>query len=163
MPIEIDATFWALVALILFLCLIFYLKVPSMALKALDDRSAAISQELDDARTMREEASELLGDYQRKRKEAESEAQEIIKSAQREAELLLEEAHQAQDEYVKRRTLMIEQKIAQSESAAKLEIKSLAVDLAVSAARDILSKKLDESTTSKIFDEDLIELKSRLN
>ena len=43
---------WVLVSFILFLALLVYLKVPGMVAKMLDDRSAKISKELDDARKL---------------------------------------------------------------------------------------------------------------
>ena len=65
-----DATFWALIALILFLALIAYMKVPGMIAKSLDGRADKIRNELDEARRLREEAQQLLAEYQRKRKDA---------------------------------------------------------------------------------------------
>ncbi len=69
-----DATFWATVALVIFLGIMIYVKVPGMITKSLDDRADRIRDELEQARRLREEAQELLAEYQRKRKEAEKEA-----------------------------------------------------------------------------------------
>ena len=66
-----DATFWAFVGLIIFLGIIFYLKVPGKITGALDDRADKIRDELDEAKRLREEAQQLMAEYQRKRKEAE--------------------------------------------------------------------------------------------
>lgn len=163
MPIEIDATFWATVSLVLFVGLLFYLKVPSMIVKSLDSRSDEIREKLDEARNMREEAQQLLAEYQRKRKEAEAEAKTIIDAAEQEAKLMLEEAQRDQEEYVKRRTAMVEQRISHSESSAQAEIKSLAVDLAIEATKRILSEKIDVPISSKLFEDSLSELRSRLD
>ena len=90
-----DATFWATAALFLFFALIAYLKVPGMMTKALDDRSDKIRNDLEEARRLREEAQQLLAEYQRKRKEAEQEAEGIICVCQaREAEALAKDAEQ---------------------------------------------------------------------
>ncbi|MBL4645099.1 MAG: ATP F0F1 synthase subunit B, partial [Rhizobiales bacterium] len=83
-----DATFWALVGLVLFLALIIYLKVPGKMGEALDKRSDAIRSELEDARRLREEAQALLAEYQRKQREAEREAEDIINQAKREAKAM---------------------------------------------------------------------------
>nr|MBA3447540.1 ATP F0F1 synthase subunit B [Pseudaminobacter sp.] len=69
-----DATFWATVALIIFLAVVFYMKAPAMITKSLDQRADRIRDELEEARRLREEAQQLLAEYQRKRKEAEKEA-----------------------------------------------------------------------------------------
>ena len=70
-----DATAWSFVGLIIFLAIIVYVKVPGMIGSSLDKRAESIRKELDDARRLREEAQALLADYQRRRQEAESEAE----------------------------------------------------------------------------------------
>ena len=57
-----DPTLWVLVALILFLALVVYLKLPGMITKALDERAAKIAAELDEAKRMREETTTLEED-----------------------------------------------------------------------------------------------------
>ncbi|MCY6381720.1 F0F1 ATP synthase subunit B [Hoeflea prorocentri] len=158
-----DASFWALVSLILFLALLAYLKVPGMLTKSLDDRADKIRNELDEARRLREEAQQLLAEYQRKRKDAEKEASEVIAAAEHEAAGLVAEARQKTDDYVKRRTAMAEQKIALAEAEAVNEVRQSAIDIAVSAAQTIIADKADEKTTGELFKSSVAELKERLN
>ena len=73
-----DPVFWTLVALVIFLGILTYTKVWGALGTALDNRADAIRKELDDARRLREEAQQLLADYQRKGSEAEDEAKGII-------------------------------------------------------------------------------------
>lgn len=158
-----DATFWATVALVIFIALVLYLKVPGMLSKSLDERADRIRAELEDARKLREEAQQLLAEYQRKRKEAEKEAADIVESAKREASLLAEEAHKKTEEYVARRTALAEQKIGQAEREAVNEVRASAVDLAVEAARHILGGKVDAKTSTELFKGSVQELKAKLN
>ena len=109
-----DATFFALVGLILFFVLIIYLKVPGTVAGGLDRRADAIRKELDEAKRLRLEAEALLAEYQRKAKEATAEAAGIIDQAKREAEALGAEAKKRMEDYVAGRTKMAEQKIAQA-------------------------------------------------
>lgn len=160
---SLDASFWALVALILFFALVAYLKVPGMVTKALDDRADKIKGDLEEARKLREEAQQLLAEYQRKRKDAESEASEIVAAAKREADALRDEAERKTADYVTRRTAQAEQKIAQAESQALAEVKSSAVDLALEAARDIISSKVGGKTSTDMFKQSLKEVKARMN
>ena len=136
-----DATFWAFVALIIFLGIVFYFKVPGMISKSLDERADQIRNELDEARRLREEAQQLLAEYQRKRKEAEQDAADIVAAAKREADMLVDEAQKKTEEYVARRTALAEQKIAQAERDAVNEVRASAVDIAVEAARKLLGDK----------------------
>ncbi|MBA8901578.1 MULTISPECIES: F0F1 ATP synthase subunit B [unclassified Phyllobacterium] len=158
-----DATFWALVGLVIFLALLVYLKVPGTVGKSLDGRADRIRDELEEARRLREEAQSLLAEYQRKRKEAEKEAGEIVAAAQREAHAILEETKQKTEEYVARRNKLAEQKIAQAETEAVNEVRASAVDIAVAAASRLLKDKVDAKTSADLFKSSLSEVKSRLN
>ena len=160
---ELDATFYALVGLVIFLALVVYLKVPGVVGKSLDVRADRIRDELEEARRLREEAQSLLAEYQRKRKEAEKEATEIVAIAQREAHGMLEEAKKKTEEYVARRNRLAEQKIAQAEVEAVNEVRASAVDIAVAAASRILADKVDAKTSADLFKSSLTEVKSRLN
>jgi F-type H+-transporting ATPase subunit b len=158
-----DATFWALIALVIFLALMVYLKVPGVVGKSLDGRAERIRDELEEARRLREEAQSLLAEYQRKRKEAEKEAGEIVAAAQREAHAIIEETKQKTEEYVARRNKLAEQKIAQAETEAVNDVRASAVDIAVAAAGRILKDKVDAKTSADLFKSSLGEVKTRLN
>ncbi|MDX3925611.1 MAG: F0F1 ATP synthase subunit B [Shinella sp.] len=158
-----DATFFAFVGLLLFLALIVYLKVPGMMAKSLDARADRISNELAEAKRLREEAQHLLAEYQRKRKDAEAEAASIVAAAEREAEMLTAEAKQKTEEYVARRTVLSEQKIKQAEADAINAVRSAAVDLAVAAAESVIASKSDAATSKALFDNAIGEVKTRLN
>lgn len=158
-----DATFFAFVGFLLFMALIVYLKVPGMMAKGLDARAAKISNELAEAKRLREEAQHLLAEYQRKRKDAEAEAASIVAAAEREASALAAEARQKTEEYVVRRNALSEQKIAQAEADAINAVRAAAVDLAVAAAEKVIAAKTDAATSKALFADALGEVKTRLN
>ena len=158
-----DSTFWALVALILFIALIVYLKVPGMIGRSLDERAENIKKELEEARTLREEAQQLLAEYHRKRKEAEKEASEIVAAAQREAAALLSEAKAKSEDYIVRRNKLAEQKIAQAESDAVNQVRASAVEIAVAAAGSLIANKMDAKTAGEMFKASLDQVKTNLN
>ena len=158
-----DATFWAFVGLILFLAIIVYYGAPGAIGRSLDARAARISHDLDEARRLRDEAQQLLAEYQRKRKEAEQEAGDIVAAAKREADMLVAEARQKTDDYVSRRTALAEQKIAQAERDAVAEVRGSAVDIAIAAAGKLLADKVDAGAGSTLFKSALGEVKAKLN
>ncbi len=158
-----DATFWALIGLIIFLAILAYLKVPGMIGRSLDERADRIKNELEEARTLREEAQQLLAEYHRKRKEAEKEASDIVASAEREAKALLEDAKRATEEYVARRYKLAEQKIATAEVDAINAVRASAVDLAVAAAGKIVAEKVDAKVAGNLFKDALAQVKTNLN
>lgn len=157
------ATLWATVALVILLAIAIYIKVPGLIAKALDARAAKIGAELEDARRLREEAQQLLGQYQKKRKEAEQEAADIVAAAKREADMLAAEAHKKTEDYVARRTALAEQKIGQAEREAIGEVRASAVDIAVEAARTLLAAKTDAKAGADLFKASLQDVKAKLN
>ncbi len=158
-----DAPFWALVSLIIFLGLMVYLKVPGQITTALDRRAAGIRNELDQARKLREEAQALLADYQRRAREAEVEAEEIIDQAKREAEALSVEAKKHMAEYVASRTRIAEQKIAQAEIQALQEVRALSADVAIAAAEKLLAARTKGEGGAALIDKAIGDVRSKLN
>jgi len=158
-----DATFWALVALIIFVAILLYMRVPAMMSKALDARAERIKNELEEARRLREEAQQLLAEYQRKRREAEQEAKDLVDAAKREAKLIVSDAKEKTEEYVSRRTALAEQKIAQAERDAVNEVRARAVDVAIAAAGKLLAEKVDSKAGAELFKASLQDVKTRLN
>jgi len=157
-----DASFWALVGLILFFAIVAYFKAPAMAAKSLDNRAKRIQNELDEARELKEESKRQLAEYQRRRREAEAEARDIVSNAQAEAEALVAEARVKSEEYVARRTQVAEQKIAQAEADAIAEVRSSAVNIAVDAATRIIAER-NLGGDGRMTDRSIQDVRRRLN
>src|SRR5690348_5508322 len=111
-----EPEFWVAVAFVLFIGVLVKAGAPRVIIGALDDRRGRIKAELDEARRVREEAQALLAEYQRKRQEADREADSIIEAARAEAERAAADAKTKAEEFVTRRTKMAETKIAQAEA-----------------------------------------------
>ena len=135
----IEAEAWVAVAFVLFLGILVYVGAHRRVIDGIDQRQARIKAELEEARRLREEAQALLVEYQRKRHEADREAEAIIASANAEAERLAAEGKARLEDFVARRTKMAETKIAQAEAQALADVRSSAADAAVAAAEKILS------------------------
>ena len=158
-----DATFLALVGLVLFLALLVYLGVHKQIGKALDNRADVIAKELSEASRLRQEAAALLAQYQQKARDAEVEARSIVDQATREAAALAEEAKARLEDYVARRTKIAEDKISQAEHQALREVRSLSTDVAISAAEKILVAKLKGQAAADLVASSIDEVKNRLN
>ncbi len=159
----LEAEFWVALGFFVFLGLMGYLGVHRMLAKSLDDRAARIKAELDEARKLKDEAAALLADYQRKRQEAESEAQEIIDGAKAEAERLAAEAKSKVEEFVARRTQMAETKIAQAEAQAAAEVRAAAADAAIAAAEKILSQETKGKLAAELIAKGIEDVRKKLN
>lgn len=158
-----DAAFWALIGLIGFFAIVIYMKVPGAIGTALDGRAKAISDELDQARKLREDAEALLADYKRRALEAEAEAAQIVDQARREAEALTGEAKRRLEEYVTARTKVAEQKIAQAEHQAVQDVKALSADVAVAAAQSLLSARMKGDAAASLVEKAIADVKAKLN
>ena len=157
-----DATFVATVALILFLVLVAYLKVPGMITKALDGRIKAIETELAEAERLRLEAKFLLEEYESKRQAATKEAEGIVAAAREEAFRLTGEAKTSLEALIARRTKAVEDKIAQAESQAVAEVRSRSADVAIEAARVLLTKQM-ASKGDALVDQAIRDVSAKLN
>ena len=146
MAMIFEPEFWVAVAFVVFVGGLGYLGVHKTIAKSLDARRDRIKAELDEAGRLKAEAMALLAEYQRKRKDADSEAQSIIAGAKAEAERVAAEAKIKAEEFVARRTKMAETKIAQAEAQALADVRGAAADAAVAAAEKILA----ETATGKI-------------
>ncbi|MFN0262633.1 F0F1 ATP synthase subunit B [Tepidamorphus sp. 3E244] len=157
-----DATFWALIGLIIFLGIVIYVRVPGQITSALDKRAVRIADELEEARKLREEAQALLAEYQRKQRDAEKEAADIVSAAESNAARMAEEAKQAVEELITRRQKMAETKIAQAEAQAVQDVRSVAAEVAVAAAEKILADKMTGTAANKQITDSISEIKARL-
>lgn len=159
----LEAEFWVAIGFFVFLALLGYLGVHKMLGKSLDDRAARIKAELDEAQKLREEAAQLLKDYERKRQEAEGEAQGIIAGAQAEAERMAADAKAKVEEFVNRRTKMAENKIAQAEAQATADVRAAAAEAAVAAAEKILMQETKGKRGDELIAKGIADLGKRLN
>jgi F-type H+-transporting ATPase subunit b len=157
------AEFWVAVAFFIFVGIMIYMKVPGMVTKALDDRADAIRKDLDAARKLREEAQDLLADYQAKQRQAETEVQQIIEDARREAEAMKAEGDKALQESLTRRTRIAEEKIARAEAQAVAEVRAIAVEAATAAAERIVKDKVATGLGTTIVDQSIRDLRGKLN
>jgi F-type H+-transporting ATPase subunit b len=157
------AEFWVGVSFFAFLLILAYYKVPGLIAKALDERAAAIRKELDEARRLREEAQNLLADYQKRHRNAGQEADAIIEQARHEAQLYAQETRSALAETLERRTKQAEEKIARAEAQALDDVRNAAVDMAIAAAEKVLREKAAGAAGAALIDDTIRNLKGRLN
>lgn len=157
-----DSTFLTALSFVCFVGMLLYFGVWGQITKALDARAEGIKTELEEARKLREEAQALLAQYQRKQRDAEEEAQEIVSQARHEAERLAAETKQKLDEQVARRTALAEQKIAMAEAQASKEVRDAATEIAVAAAAKVLADTSDASRQDALIDQSLDQVRQRL-
>jgi F-type H+-transporting ATPase subunit b len=154
---------WVALAFLLFLGLLAYLGVHRKITESLDQRQARIKGELEEARRLKEEAHALLAEFERKGREAESEAEAIIAGAKAEAERIAIEAKTKMEDFVARRTKMAEAKIAQAEAQALADVRSAAADAAVAAAEKILSAAAKGEVAADLLKQGIEDVRKKFN
>ena len=130
---------------------------------ALDNRASQIKHELDEAQRLREEAQHLLAEYQRKQRDAASEADAMIRAATEDAEAMRQEAREELQGSLERREALAKARIDQAEMEATAQIGNLAVDIAVLAAAKVLEERLDDQGRAGIIDNAITELPGKLH
>ena len=159
-PWFLEVTFVAFMALLVFLAIAAKMGAFKAITSALDNRAVGIQTQIDEAKTLRDEAAKLMADAERKAKEADAAAQDIIKRAKSDAETMMKQAKADLEAKVARREAQAEQRIARAEADAASDVRRAAADAATKAARDILS---GSSKTDDLFDKALKEIDGRLN
>ena len=162
MELLLEAEFWVAVAFVIFVLILLRLGVHKKAVTALDTRAARIASELDEARKLRDEAQAILAESEKKRRQAEQDAQDIVAGARAEAERVAAEAKAKAEEFVARRTAMAQQKIAQAESQAVADVRAAAVDAAVAASERILRQHVRGQVADGLIGESIREVRSKL-
>jgi len=159
----LEAEFWVAVAFVIFVLILLKLGVHKKAVTALDTRAARIASELDEARKLRDEAQAILAESEKKRRQAEQDAQDIIASARAEAERVAAEAKAKAEEFVARRTAMAQQKIAQAESQAVAEVRAAASEAAVAASEKVLTQTVQGKVADDLIGQGIRDVKTKLN
>lgn len=162
-PLLQDTSTWVSLGFLVVVALFAYLGVHRKMAAALDKRGQKIADEIDEARRLREEAQELLAQYQRRQREAEEEAQSIIEQAKRDAKRLAADSRDKINDQLGRRMKAAEEKIARAEAQAIAEVRGQTADVAIAAASDIISARMDQGAQSAMAERAINDLRSRLN
>lgn len=157
-----DTSFWVTVALVLFIGLVIYLKVPGKVVQQLDERAARIKRELDEAEKLHKEAQALFAEYQRKQANALREAEEIVAAAQAEAKSIAAQAEADLKASLERRRKQAEDKIAQAEKHALQDVRDTAVEVAIAAAGQVLAQSLQGQAAAAQIDRAISDVKAKL-
>ncbi|MGE5514727.1 MAG: F0F1 ATP synthase subunit B [Bacteroidota bacterium] len=157
-----DPHFWVYLTFVVVVALAFKPVFAAIG-AALDGRAAKIKARLDEAHKLREDAQEMLATYQRKQRDAMKEAEEIIAHAKSEAERLSKQAAKDLEEALKRRETQALERIAQAEAQALKEVQNTAVDVAMSAAQQVLAQSVTDAQKAALADAAIADLSRKFH
>lgn len=144
-----NSGFWVTVATLFVIWLLVKFLAP-VVIRGLDKRAADISEELDRALALREEAQEILAQYQKKQRESMKEAEEIVQKANLEARRITRDAEQEVEEQLKKRTKLALDKIEQAERQALQDVQNRVIDITVTATRTVVDSKLTAAAREEL-------------
>lgn len=158
-----DTNLWVLVGFVIVLAIFAWQGVFKRVGGFLDGRALTIQEQLDEARSIREEAQKVLADYQKRQREAEAEVEDIIALAKSDAKAMRAEAQRRMEEQVARRTAAAHDRIARAEAQAMAEVRAQTADLAIDAAREIIKARTDGSAQKALLDRAISDVRGKLN
>jgi F-type H+-transporting ATPase subunit b len=158
-----NTDFVVLLAFVLFLIVLVYFKVPSLLGGLLDKRAEGIAAELEEARSLREEAQTLLGTYERKQKEVQDQAARIVAAAKEEANIAADQARADLAKSLERRMAAAQEQIESAQASAIKEVRDQSIAIAVGAARDVIAKQMTAKEGNSLIDAAIAEVDAKLH
>lgn len=158
-----NTNFIVLLAFLLFVGVLVYLKVPGLLMGMLDKRAEAIRAELNEAKALREEAQTILASYERKQREVQEQSQRIIEHAKQEAELAAEQAKEDLKVSIARRIQAAEEQIGSAQAKVVKEVRDEAIKVSIAAARDVIAKQMTAASGNKLIDEAITTVEAKLH
>jgi F-type H+-transporting ATPase subunit b len=152
-----------LIAFLVFVGVLIYLKVPGLLVGLLDKRSVAIRAELDEAKALHEEAQTILASYERKQREVVEQSERIIAHARQEAQLAAEQAKEDLKASMARRIKAAEDQIGSAQAKVLRDVRDQAISVAIAASREVIAKQMTAASGNKLVDEAIQAVQDKLH
>ena len=146
-----DATFWVAVSFVLFVGVLIYFKVPQKIFTTLDESINKIKKDIEEAEKLKEEAKNILSDYEARLDKSKVEIDLMIKNAQKESETNIIKTNDQFHKIFENRKKMAEEKIKQMKLQATKDIKNYSVEVAIIALEKIIKNSIDKKKLDKIY------------
>jgi F-type H+-transporting ATPase subunit b len=140
-----DTTIWLWFSFLIFLGVIWHFG-RSMITAALDGRIEKIRHDIDSVTKLRAEAQDTLTSYTSKLKDSQIESDKLLAAAAHNAQKIREQAEYDLNELLTRKEHQLKDRIDRMKQAALQDIQNATTDLAIKAASEIISKRLDSAS-----------------
>ena len=154
-----DETAWVAIAFILFFVLV-WKKGKYAIFSLLDERSSLIEKELNEAKSLKEEALEELRLALQNQKNVSDEAENIIKDAKITANKIQEEANLKSIEMIKRKEEQAKQKILSLEAESIKKIREVTSRIVIESSKTYIKEKLDNKENVNLISKSSEKIKS---
>ena len=138
----IDATFWVAVSFLIFVGLIIYLKVPQKIDSALTENIKKIKDELDNAEKLKDEAKNILSEYETKVSKSKDEIANMLNEAKNLSDKNIIKINEEFYKTIDNRKKSAEEKIKQMKLQALKDVKNSAVEIAIKSVEKIIKNSI---------------------
>ena len=159
---SIDATFWVAVSFFIFIGVLFYFKVPQKIFDTLDQNIKKIKKDLDDAEKLKDDAKNILSEYETKISKSKQEINILMKKAQEESEKNMIKINNEFHNIFENRKKLAEEKIKQMKTQTIKDLKNSSVDIAILSLEKIIKNSIDKKKLDKIYISSIDEAKKIL-
>ncbi len=121
--------------------------------KMLDSREMLIKKDIDDAEALKGNAHKLKEEYENRLRDAQAEAQDIVKNAMASGEMMKNDIISQARTEAKRERERAEEEIKVSRENTEKALRSHVADLAVSVAGKVLRETLDQESHTRLMEE----------
>ena len=156
-----DETAWVAIAFLLFFVLV-WKKGKKAILSLLDEISLLIEKELNEAKSLKEEALEELRLALQNQKNVSDEAENLIKNAKETAKKIQEEANLKSIEIIKRKEEQAKQKILSLEAEAIKNIKEITSIIVIESSKTYIKQNLDNKENINLISKSSNEIRSSI-
>ena len=156
-----DETAWVAVAFIIFIALV-WKKTSKAIVSILDNRSLLIHNELNEAKSLKEEALEELRKSLQTQKQVSEEAEKIIRDAKDTAKKIQEEAYSKSSDIIKRKEEQANQKINALKTDAIKNIKEITGNVIIESSKIYIEANIDKKENVNLITKSSNEIKSSL-
>lgn len=158
-PFGDTVTHLVFLGILIFFAIIWRVGAFKAVFGGLDKRADTIKAQLEEAASLREQASEALALAERRQQDADKEAEAIIEQAKADAKAMLEEAKKDLADKIARREAQAANRIARAEAEAANEVRRAAADAATEAARRVMA----EQSSADLFEAAAREIEKALS
>jgi F-type H+-transporting ATPase subunit b len=159
----IDATFWVMISFFAFIGLLIYFKIPQKIKTTLDENINSIKNQIDEADKLKEDAKNILTEYEKKISNSKAEVKQMIDKASEEAEKNIIKTNRNFHNLMESRKKNAEERIKQLKNQALKDIKNASVKVAIESVEKLIKNSMDKSKLDKIYSSSLEETKLALN
>ena len=158
----LDATFWVTISFFIFIGILFYFRVPQKIIETLELNILNISNQINEAEKLKEDAKNILIEQEKKISNSKNEVKEMIDKANEEAEKNVIRTNNEFHNLMESRKKNAEERIKQLKNQAMKDIKNASVKIAIESVEKLFKNSLDKSKLDKIYSSSIEETKLAL-